>query len=139
MDVWSWVIDFRQRNDPFGTAKRVSSVSIFQFYHSADIAGGKRRYARARFSIELVNLPNFLGAAAISVVEFAAEFYRAGVDAEERELAELRFAHRFEDVEDRVRSVQADLDGVAVGVHRLDLRGVCRGRAVLCDDVHHSR
>src|SRR5262245_57654742 len=99
MNVWLGIIYFGQRDGFLGTAEGVTGVCILEFDDRTDVAGPKGRDADPGLAVELIDLADLLGAAARAVVKFAAEFHRPRINAEERELAELRLAHRFEDVE----------------------------------------
>ena len=97
------------------------------------------RHAGPRLAVEQVDLADLLRAAPGGVVKLAAELHRAGVDAEERHLAELRLAHRLEHVEHRVGVGQRDFDFLAVAVGRFDLCPVHRRGAVFGDEIHQPR
>ena len=129
----------RQRHRLLAAAQRVARVGVLELDHRADVPGAQGRHAGAGLAVEQVDLADLLGAAAGGVVEFAAELHRAGIDAEEGQLAELRLAHGLEDVEHRVGIGQRQLHLVAVRIHRFHLGPVHRRRAVLGDEIHQPR
>ena len=138
MDVRVRIHHFWQRNQTLGGTQRVAGVRILEFDHGADITRGKQRHAGAGLAIQQIDLPDLLGAAPVSVVEFATELDRAGINAEKGQLAKLRLAHRFKYVEHRVGIGQRDFHRFAIGIGALHFLPVHRRGAIFGDEIHHS-
>src|SRR5438270_7170260 len=114
MNIWLRILDFRQRHRVFGTAKGVASVRVLQLYNRADISGIERRHTRPCLAVQQINLTDFFRAPPVNIIKLAAELHRSRVNAKERELAELRLAHRLEDVQNRIRIIERDLDRLPI-------------------------
>ena len=124
----------------FGVAKRVAGVRVLELDHRADVAGAERADRLARLAVEQVNLPDALVDLAVAVEQIHAGGDRAGIDAEERQFAEMRLGHRLEDVEPPVRgSSSATSTSLPLASTRLDLFAVHRRRAVFGDEIHQPR
>ncbi len=104
MNIGLWINHLGQRNDQPGAAQRVAGVSVLEFDDRTDVAGVEGVHRRATFPVENVDLADFFGDPSVAVVEFRSDLDRAGVEAEEREFAELGFAHGLEDIQDRLRA-----------------------------------
>jgi hypothetical protein len=93
----------------------------------------------ANLAVEQENLADALGDLAVAVEEIRAGRHAAGIDAEERELAELRLGHVLEDVGHGFRVVENDLGFIAVGVNRRDVLTVNGRGAVFGYEIHQPR
>ena len=116
MNVRFGILDFGQRHGLLGVAQCVASVRVLEFDDRADIAGSQRGHARARLAVEQIYLADLFRAPPVRIVKFAAKLDRARVNPEERQLAELGFAHRLEDIKDRVGISQRHVHLVPIPV-----------------------
>lgn len=137
MDIGFGIFDFREGDGVFGMAEGVTGVGILEFDGGADVAGVQGFDGDAILAIEGVDLSEAFGGFAVAVEEVLADAGGAGVEAEEREFAELGFAHCLEHVEDGIGVVEGDADGVVIGVEGIDF-GAIHGRGTVFGDKIHE-
>ena len=123
----------------FQRAERVAGVRVLELHDRADVARAERVNGLAGLAVEQENLADALGDFAVAVEQIRAGGHRAGIDAEKRQLAELRLGHVLEDVGHGLGVVEDDLGLIAVGVNRRDIFAVHRRRAVFGDEIHQAR
>ena len=126
VNVWPRVLHRRNGHRPLGAAERVAGVRVLQFDNRANIPCAQRRHSFSDLSVEQINLADLLRGTPRRVVQFAAELHRPGIHAKERELTELRFAHRLEHVEHRLGIGQGDLDIFSIHIVGRDLLAIHR-------------
>ena len=123
----------------FRRAERVAGVRVLELHHRADVAGAERGDVFAALAVEQENLADAFGDLAVAVEQIRAAAELAGIDAEEGQLAEVRLAHRLENVGDRFAAIEGDFGFVATGVKGGDIFAVHRRRAVFGDEIQEAR
>ncbi len=87
-------------------AKRVAGVRVLEFHRRANVARAETRHRLARLAVEQKNLPDAFRDVAVGVERIAAGRDLAGINPEERKLAEVFFVHRLEHVQHRLGAAE---------------------------------
>ena len=139
MNVGLGINHLGQGHGLFRVAQRVAGVRVPEFHGRGDVAGAEGVDRLAGLAVEQINLSDALIHLAIAVIQVHAGGNRPGIDAKERQLAEMRLGHRLENIKHRFRIVQADLHFRVVGIDRLDFLAVHGRGAVFGDEIHQAR